>query len=275
MSAAAIFKKLLGTINSAFQIGLGGPQLSANGAAVEVKNAGLSAFAVVRGATPVGDNDLVTKQYADTLAARAIVTAQANGGSALPTNSGVEHFIVVSTSGVNASIGQLLWDDGSGSGPVVIIPATSGMMIVCTQALTGGTVSFKADTLYIWDSTAVAWTLAGGSGATGAARMIKFAITNAASQSSASTIPANAVVLDVKVEIVTPYSAGGTIAVGQTGTAALLMATTDSLAQVAAIYDVESDIAWGASALAVLVTVAGAPAAGAGFVLVEYSLPDA
>lgn len=273
--AAAIFKKLLGTINNAFQLGLGGPQLSANGAAIEAKNAGLSAFAVVRGASPVGDNDLVTKAYADTLAARAIVTAQISGATALPANTGVEHFIIVSTTGGSGTIGQLYWDDGTGVGTVTVIPATSGMMIVCTQALSGGTVTFKADTLYIWDSTAVAWTLAGGSGASGAVRTIRFAITNAASQSSATLIPANAFVQDAKLEVTTPYSAGATVTVGQTGSAALLLATTDNLPQTAAIYDVEGDIAWGASALAALVTVAGAPAAGAGFVVITYALPDA
>lgn len=272
--AAAIFKKLLGTINSAFQLGLGGPQLSANGAAIEAKNAGLSALAVMRGAMPVGDNDFVTKTYADNLAARYIVTAQANGGSALPNNSGVEHFIVVSTSGVNATIGQLLWDDGSGAGVVTVVPAASGAMIVCTQALSGGTVTFKADTLYIWDTTAVAWTLAAGGGASGTLREIRMPVTNAASQSSTTAIPANAVVADVKFEVTTPYSAGATVSIGQTGTAALLQATTDNLPQTAAIYDVEGDTAWGASALAVLVTIAGAPAAGAGFVIVTYCVPD-
>ena len=270
----SILKKIIGTISNAFQVGLTGPNLSNNGGVMEVKNAGLSAFAIVRGASPVGDNDLVTKAYADTLATRAIVTAQISGATALPNNSGVEHFIVVSTSGVTGTIGQLYWDDGSGAGVVTIIPATSGMMIICTQALSGGTVTFKADTLYVWDTTAVAWTAASGAGASGSIREIRMPITNAASQSSTTQIPANAVVSDVKLQITTPYSGGATISIGQTGTVALLMATTDNTPQTAVIYDIEDDITWGASALAVLVTVAGAPAAGAGFVVVSYSVAD-
>lgn len=201
--------------------------------------------------------------------------AQISGASALPNNSGVEHFIVVSTTGGTGTIGQLYWDDGSGVGTVSVIPATSGSMILTTVALSGGTVSFKADTLYIWDATASAWTAASGAGASGSLRTIRFATTNAASQSSASTIPANAIIVDTKFDVTTPYSAGATVSIGQTGSTSLLQATTDNLATVAGIYETPQDVAWGASALAVLVTVAGAPAAGAGFVTVQYCLPDA
>lgn len=270
----SLWKKIRGTQETIFQIGLGGPQVKGNGAALEARNSGDSAFTIVRGASPVGDNDLVTKQYADTLSTRAIVTAQISGASALPTNSGVEHFIVVTTTGGTGTIGQLYWDDGSGSGNVQIVAATSGMMIVCTQAFSGGTITLAGDTLYIWDAGTSAWTLAGGS-TSGAVREIRFAVTNAASQSSATTIPANAIVNDVKLDVTTPYSAGATVSIGQTGSASLLQATGDNLATVAGIYDVEQDTAWGASALAVLVTVAGAPAAGAGQVVVQYSVPNA
>lgn len=70
----SLWSKIRGTIETIFQIGLGGPQLKNNSGAIEARNAGDSAFAVVRGAAPVGDNDLVTKTYADTLATRSIVT---------------------------------------------------------------------------------------------------------------------------------------------------------------------------------------------------------
>jgi hypothetical protein len=270
----SLWSKIRGTQELLFQLGLGGPNVKNNAGAVENRNAGDTAFAIVRGASPQGDNDLVTKAYADTLSTRSIVTAQISGASALPNNSAVEHFIVVSTTGGTGTIGQLYWDDGSNSGTVTVIPATSGSMILTTVALSGGTVSFKADTLYMWDTVAGAWTAASGAGASGSLRVIRLAITNAASQSSASTIPANAVVVDTKVDITTPYSAGATITVGQTGSAALLQGTGDNLATVAGVYETSQDVAWGASALAVLVTVTGAPAAGAGFVVVQYVVAD-
>jgi hypothetical protein len=270
----SLWTKVRGTIETIFQVGLGGPQLKNNAGALESRNAGDSAFAVHRGASPVGDNDLATKAYVDTVASPTIVTAQFNGGNALPANTGVEHFYVVSTTGVNATIGQLIWDDGSGAGTATVI-AAAARMIVTTVALTGGTVTFKADTPYIWDIAGSSWVNAGPAGLSGAVREIRFALTNAASQSSAAQIPANAIVKERDVIVVTPFSGGATITVGQTGTPALLQGTTDNLPQTAGSYELAEEIGWGAAALAVLVTVAGAPAAGAGFVAVRYSLPDA
>lgn len=267
------FDKLRGTSETAFQVGLGGPNVNGNAGALEAKNAANTALAILRAATPVGDTDVANKQYVDTLFTRVVVSLQFNGGNALPNNSGTEQFYIVTTSGANATIGQLLWDDGSGAGTVTVL-AAKAQMIVTSQAFGGGTVTLKADSLYVWDTTSTSWVNAGGSQISGSARTIRFPITNAASQSSASQIPANALVYDRFLDIQTGYSAGATITVGQTGSAALLMGTGDNQATVANEYHSSSEVAWGASALAVLVTVAGAPAAGAGFCNVTYAVPD-
>lgn len=108
-------------------------------------------------------------------------------------------------------------------------------------------------------------------GVSGAVQEIRFALGTGASQSSVTQIPANAIVCDVKLSITTPYSAGAAIALGQTGTTNLLQATTDNLATQAGIYQVEGDIAWGAAPLAVLATITGAPSAGVGEVIVQFS----
>ena len=267
-----IWTKIKGTVETAFQIGLAGPQIKNNASALEARNAADSAFVVMRGATPVGDNDLANKQYVDTTVATVSVTAQFNGNNALPTNTGTEHFYVVTTSGSTANIGTLIWDDGSGGGNCIILAATSRLIAV-GAALTGGTISLSANSVYYW--TGSAWSNVAGTPVTGALQVVKLPITNAASQSSTTQIPANATVRCCALDITTPYSAGATITVGQTGTPALLMGATDSLATVAGLYQNEGDISWGASALAVLVTVAGTPAAGAGFVLVHYTQPNA
>jgi hypothetical protein len=54
----SFWAKVRGTIEQAFQIGLGGPQWNNNGGVLEGKNAANSALAVVRGATAVGPTDL-------------------------------------------------------------------------------------------------------------------------------------------------------------------------------------------------------------------------
>lgn len=270
----SLWQKIRGTIETIFQLGLGGPNLKANGGAIEARNSGDSAFAVMRAAAPVGVNDVATRTYVDTIASRTIVDTQFDGNSALPANTGTNHFYVVTTTGPNASIGQLLWDDGSGVGTVTVLVAVDSRMIITTQAFTGGTISLKAESLYTWDATTSAWLNAGGSQQSGAVRLVRFAITNAASQSSATQIPANAIIVEAALDITTPYSGGANLTVGRASAPSNLMVAGDSLAQVAGMYSVEQDTAWGGTAAAVLVTVTGAPAAGAGFALVKYSLPD-
>lgn len=56
----SVFSKLRGTVETIFQIGLGGPNVKANAGVVEMRNAGDAAFAITRGAPPVGADDYVT-----------------------------------------------------------------------------------------------------------------------------------------------------------------------------------------------------------------------
>ena len=270
---AGIFSKLAGTIASFFQVGgPAGPGINANGAALETRNAANSAFAVHRGATPVGDNDLTTKAYVDKVASKPLpASVQFNGGSALPSNSGAEQWYVVTTSGVNATIGQLLWDDGSGVGTVAVIPAAVGNTIVTTAAFTGGTITLAANQMYVW--TGSTW-LDIAPSVSGATYMIRLPITTAAAQSSATAIPANAIIYDARLDITTPYSAGATIALGIAGTTALFMAAADSVPQTADLYQIMQDTSVGASAAALLVTIAATPSVGAGAAIVLYSVPN-
>jgi hypothetical protein len=271
-----LFAKLAGVVNSFFQIGgPGGPGWNNNSGVLEGKNAANNAFVVVRGATPAADNDLTTKAYVDEIFKPLIVTAQANAPSALIANSGVEHYIVVSTAGTGAAAayvaGTVLWDDGSGAGNVTILGPTVGGSILPTVTLAGGTFTFSANNEYVW--TGSTWQNIAPSVA-GVVSCIDFAIGTAASQSSVTSIPANAIVLRCDVTITTPYSGGATIKVGQTGTTNLLQDTGDNVPQTADEYSANARVAWGASPLAVLVTVAGAPSTGVGVVTVLYSLPN-
>lgn len=270
----SVWKKIRGTIETAWQIGIGGPNLKANSGAIDVRNAGDSAYAVVRGASPVGNNDLATKQYVDTLATRYVIAGQFDGNNALPSNTGTARFLVVTTTGANATIGDLIWDDGTSTGTATRL-VTTDRLIITQTALTGGTVSLAADTMYWWDTGTSSWINVGGSTLSGARRTISMAVTNAASQNSAASIPANATVYETFLDVTTPFSAGAAISVGRTGSTALIMATTDNSPQTAGQWAVPQRTPWGASALPVLVTITGAPAAGAATLVVTYAQPDA
>jgi len=58
-------RKIIGTIENIFQLGLGGPNWKNNSGIIEARDAGDTAFAIVRGLTPSNDNDLATKNYVD------------------------------------------------------------------------------------------------------------------------------------------------------------------------------------------------------------------
>ena len=269
----ALFQKIAGVINSFFEIGgPAGPGINANGAALETKNAANSAFAVHRGASPVADNDFTTKAYVDTIFKPIPVSLQISGATALPNNSATEQYYVVTTTGVNGSIGQIYWDDGSNAGIVTVLAAKAGNEIVTTAAFSGGTITLATNQNYVWSGAA--WTNISPN-VSGVVNAIRMAVGTGASQSSATSIPANAVVTSILLNVVTPFSAGTTIAIGQTGTTGLLQATTDNAPTLANIYESMLDQAWGASALPLLITVTGAPAAGAGFAAVQYTLPNA
>jgi hypothetical protein len=109
-------------------------------------------------------------------------------------------------------------------------------------------------------------------GASAAIMEVRFAL-GTTTASSVNTVPANAVISSVQLDVTTLYSGGTTISIGQTGSVSLLMATGDNVPTVVNLYDSTIDVAWGASALAVLATVAGAPSVGAAQVIVKYSEP--
>lgn len=51
------WSKLRGTVETLFQLGIGGPQIKSSSGSIEARNNGDSAFAIVRVADPVGTND--------------------------------------------------------------------------------------------------------------------------------------------------------------------------------------------------------------------------
>ncbi len=266
-----LFAKIAGVVNTFFQIGgPGGPGWNDNAGVLEGKNSANSAFTIVRGATPLGDNDLTTKQYVDSIFKPIPVSLQWNGGTALPANSGTEQYYVVTTTGAFATIGEVLWDDGQGVGTVTILPAEIGNEIVTTAAFTGGSISLSAFQDYVWSGSA--WVNISPN-VSGAVYYIQFAIGTSPSYSSTSSIPAGAVVVSATVNVTTAYSGGTTIEVGQTGTPTLLQGTADNFPSTVDQYQETFVTAWGGSPLPVLVTIGGTPSAGIGTVTVGYTLP--
>ncbi len=124
------------------------------------------------------------------------------------------------------------------------------------------------------DPTEVTITI--GVGSSGAIVEIRYIVGTGATQDSVSSVPANARIIATQFIPTTPYTAGGTVAIGRAGSTSLLQATTDNDPQdtTASTYNVNLDAAWGGAALPVRTTIGGAPAAGAGVVIVRYAVPQ-
>jgi hypothetical protein len=100
--------------------------------------------------------------------------------------------------------------------------------------------------------------------------MIRIAIA-LVTTSSVDSIPIGAIVEIAKVKITARYSDGATIALGQAGSVAEFMDTTENTPQANGLYVVEQDTP-AASSNPLLVTIGGSPASGAGFAIVKYTI---
>lgn len=106
---------------------------------------------------------------------------------------------------------------------------------------------------------------------------VRMALTHGLTQTSTKQIPANAVVHTCLVSITAPFTAGTSLKVGRAGSLALVQDTTDNDTSTIDIYNAVQDTAWGGANEAVVITLANGDAivAGAGFVVVLYSVPSA
>jgi hypothetical protein len=112
----------------------------------------------------------------------------------------------------------------------------------------------------------------GASGPTGpyAPIYIRLPIGTGATYTSTTQIPTGAVVYDARLNITTPYSAGASISLGVSGTPDMFMGVEDNVPQSVNLFQVEQDTLVG-SMTSLLVTVSGAPGAGAGFAIVIFT----
>jgi hypothetical protein len=275
-----LFKKMKGIIGSSFKIGLAGPQLKDDSGSIAARNEDDTAYVEVKGLAGTTENSFITKKQFETAAYAGIVGRQADTSVSIPNNTASKGLVVVSTPGSGAVLGDLLYDDGSGTGTMEILPKLNGRTIFVTVALTGGNAEFDPDSTYQWDDDASSgsaqWVKIGDIGSlTGPVRAIRFPIALTTPVDSSALIPANARIISAKVEITTPYDSGTTITVGTVASPTAFQVATDNNPQAADAYEVEQDTSIGGSDAEVRVAITNTPAAGAGIVTVLYTNPNA
>ncbi len=265
-----------GTVKDIMQIGMAGFKLRNVAGVGEFRNDVNNAYVVVRGAAPVGPYDFANRKYVDTIEPLLLVKRQADCTTVRPNNTAVEGYVAVTTAGDGAITRDILYDNGlNDAAKMEVLAAREGRCIATTVALTGGTIAFDPDSIYI-DDASTPWLKIGDIGAlTGPVRVERMDLANI-TKDSTFVIPANAKILSVSFEITTAYSAGATVDIGQAGDVDLVMANTENnpLNLNYKYCKNNLDIAWGASALVLKVTVGGTPALGAGVVYVTFTNPN-
>lgn len=123
-------------------------------------------------------------------------------------------------------------------------------------------------------SADVDFIMAGGLTVTGTVREIRYDI-GTASEASASSLPAGAIVNSAELNVTTPYTGGTSITLGTAADPDAFMLASDNDPTAAHLYQVSQDTAAPGAPTPVLATVAGAPGAGAATVIIRYSVPDA
>lgn len=286
----ANFSKLAGVIGGLFQLdktkqspvagGVAGPNLANQAGDLFVANAAGDAAAQVYAQVKSADNNVLVTQAM--LVKRFLIASSFDASTAIPNNSNTAKFVIAHTAGNGWAAGDIGFDNGANdSTPVIHLPVAAGYLItIGSSATTAGTIpALAAASAYIWDGSAYVKLAAGEPAGLVKSIKVPFASTDGTVTSTA-TIPGSATILRSSLRVTTLFDdAAATVEVGRSGSLALLQATTDNSLAVAGNYLVESTSSgagWGSSANAVVVTVSpGSATVGGGYVVVEYSTPEA
>jgi hypothetical protein len=260
-------------IGSNVELGKRGPRIVDNSGAIEHKNQADNAYAIVRGAHPVAENDFVTKRYLETRSG-ASVTGQIDGGTP-PTAGTAGRLWICTTTGGTFTVNYLYYDNGVSWDEII---PSEGMSISVTDALTGGAVEFLADHVYLWDLDSTTWKDIGpGAAETKLVKAVSIALayTNIGTNLLA-TVPANAVVTKIVVNVTQAWGSPlPSLIVGDAGDTNRLAEDKDiDLNKVGIyavtqlhLYSVETPVN------AILANNTATPATGAARVYIEYALP--
>lgn len=247
-----------------------GAQFKEDGAGVlQSRNADNTAFARFQAGRPVTEDDASIKIWSESLT--PIIAAQVDTSVSLPTNTAASRWLVVTTAGSGAVIGDLLRDDGGSSGDMEIFGRANGREIFTSAAFSGGTQTFLGTTQYRWNQDTLAWLAVGDVGnLSGVERVVRFAVGTAATTTSSFTPPVGAIFTRSKIDVTTPYDSGTDLILGTNTTNDLLLVGTEAKMNKALTYVFEHDEVNPATE-GIRAEVTNTPAAGACIVTVWFS----
>lgn len=217
----------LSGVSTDVEFGVDGLRIISDGTAFKFRNATDTANVEIKAADPTGDDSVATRGWVERRY-DVSATGQIDGTSPPAVVNGA---IYMCTTSGGAYTAGYLYRGESGSW-VEIIPY-NGMRIVVTTALTGGTLQFLGDHMYLWDGDTSVWVDVGPYVIPG--QFIKSVRTtlvfnSAGTVNIGSAVPANARPFRVIINSTQAFNGAprSRVAVGDAGNTSRLAATGDS-----------------------------------------------
>jgi len=259
-------------VSSELELGKGNSRIKESGGAIEHRNAADDAYVIARGATPVGDNDLVTKKFLDERAS-VYVSAQIDGS--VPTPAAADWtFALVTTAGNGFLLNEVYKSDGSTWNEITII---EGMVISVTDALTGGTDEYEADHRYLRDEDGSTWVDLGAS--TAITKVMKAERATLAFGSSSplnigAQLPSNAIVTKVVINVSSAFDGASesTLEIGDSWDTDRLAASSEINLAVPWVYVIDTYHLYGSSTQVTGTYVQDSATTWAAEITLEYSI---
>jgi hypothetical protein len=149
----SLWSKIRGTIETIFQLGLGGPQLKSFGGRIEARDSADAAFVIMRAATPVGGADVVIKTYCDAGDIPFFATynvdpgyagGNSNGSPAKPYTTFAAAFAAALAAGVTSGI---IVFAGANSAENIVFPVAGGNWEIKTNTQWGEVIASLSGTI--------------------------------------------------------------------------------------------------------------------------------
>lgn len=256
------------------ELGKEGPKIKKedSGNAIGIRNQADDAYLPLRAGDASGDNDVITKKYFETHSALS-VTGQIDGGSP-PAAGTTGRVFIVTTAGGGYGLNELYRDDGTNW---VQITVTDGMRITITQDLTGGTIEFWGDHVYLWDEGSSTWLDVGRVSGRKAVRHQEVSIgwADAGDSNIGDPLPAGSYLTEVKVNVTQVFDGTNpTLIVGDAVDADRHMEATHVNLKKVGIYTVDRMYLYGAETQVLAnFAVGGTPGSGQCVVMITIALP--
>jgi len=249
-------------VGSTIELGKGGAKIKNSSGVVENRNNADDDYAVVRGATPVADNDLATKAWVEKRYGIA-VTGQIDGGSP-PAASSLGRIFICTTAGGAYTLNYLYRDTGAAWEEIVPV---EGQVIGVTDALTGGTVEFSADHSYIWDLDNTEWDDLGPSAGTDSGkydtRTVTLAHTDTGANNIGAAVPLNATVVGVRANVTQAFDGTSqSLIIGDAVDDDRLMLAAENELDEAVLFDAVTEYTYGSSTQLVATLATTTPSQG-------------